>query len=174
MERFDDNGHITAQGFSLLLHGEPDTLSRLELAEHLSFCDECCQKYADLMETEPLFSPPQPVAPNVCGQLRSRKRTIRFRRIFKVGLAASLALGLWSAGLGAGIIPAAPSPDTLNFGAAPAVVEKIAKQQQAMRQTREALTGSDPQEDAATLNMKISRALDNFMRNFTNGGDDPS
>lgn len=55
MERFDDNGHITAQGFSLLLHGEPDTLSRLELAEHLSFCDECCQKYADLMETEPLF-----------------------------------------------------------------------------------------------------------------------
>lgn len=47
MDVFDDRtGHITAEGFAALLAGELDELASLEVAEHLSFCDSCCARYA--------------------------------------------------------------------------------------------------------------------------------
>ena len=42
MERFHTDGHLTDEALAALIRdGRPDELSRLEIAEHLSFCDVC-------------------------------------------------------------------------------------------------------------------------------------
>lgn len=46
-ELFDPNGHLTDDAFGALLRDEPlDEMERLEISEHLSFCDRCVERYA--------------------------------------------------------------------------------------------------------------------------------
>ena len=42
MEIFRHDGHLTGEAFSALVTGAPlDETARLELAEHLAYCDLC-------------------------------------------------------------------------------------------------------------------------------------
>ena len=45
---FAPDGHLTDCAFDDLLHSEPDELARLEIAEHLAFCDHCTERYTEL------------------------------------------------------------------------------------------------------------------------------
>lgn len=59
-ELFDPNGHLTDDAFGALLRDEPlDEMERLEISEHLSFCDRCVERYAALLDGSELLSPPR-------------------------------------------------------------------------------------------------------------------
>ena len=51
MDVFRNDGHLSDGVLESLIHnGEAlDELTRLEAAEHLAFCDQCLQRYTDLL-----------------------------------------------------------------------------------------------------------------------------
>lgn len=58
MERFRDDGHLTDEALSALIQQVPmGELERLEIAEHLAFCDICLQRYTTLLTDAPLLTP---------------------------------------------------------------------------------------------------------------------
>ena len=58
MKLFQNNGHLTDEAIRALTRGEDlEELTRLEMAEHLSFCDECLERYTAALENAPLLSP---------------------------------------------------------------------------------------------------------------------
>lgn len=73
---FRDDGHLTDEALTVLVQDEiPDELTRLEIAEHLAFCDHCLRRYTALLEDGTALLAPE----NSCRRtLRSR---IRFRAI---------------------------------------------------------------------------------------------
>ena len=51
MELFQEDGHLTQYALDALVQDLPlDELSRLEIAEHLSFCDACVDRYSQALE----------------------------------------------------------------------------------------------------------------------------
>ena len=42
---FDRNGHLTGSGLDAMEKGTLDELGSLEAAEHISFCNECLNRY---------------------------------------------------------------------------------------------------------------------------------
>ena len=61
MEIFDRHGHLTDQALEALTGGAPlDELHRLEIAEHLAFCDRCLQRYTERLTDETLLAPTRP------------------------------------------------------------------------------------------------------------------
>lgn len=95
---FDSDGHLTDLAFEDLLHGEPDELSRLEIAEHLSFCDHCTARYTALLCGDELISVPDTLRPSVMRRIRQRARQIFFNRYVAAGAAACLTMILWLGG----------------------------------------------------------------------------
>ena len=58
MEYFRPDGHLTDEALAALVRSEPlDELVRLELAEHLAYCDDCLQRYTDALAGTPLLMP---------------------------------------------------------------------------------------------------------------------
>ena len=56
---FDDNtGHITDLGFVALENEQLSLDQRLEIAEHLSFCEDCRCRYLAFVESRPLLTRP--------------------------------------------------------------------------------------------------------------------
>lgn len=103
IDYFSDDGHLTDFALQELIYGEPSELHRLEMAEHLSFCDECTERYTALLCGCTLPAPAPPLAPGVLARIRSRARTVFLGRYLSAGVAACLALGLWAAAWHSGI-----------------------------------------------------------------------
>ena len=100
MELFYENGHLTEQALHCTAsNGELDELARLEVAEHLSFCDECVLKYTALLEEGALLEPAHPTAPSVQARIRHRARILFFNRYTAAAACAALVFGLWAAGV---------------------------------------------------------------------------
>lgn len=192
MDLFDKSGHITDEGFTLLLQDAPNLLDRLELTEHLSFCDKCCARYADLLTGDVLLMPPAPVAPDLMERIRRRSRTIFFNRFVKVGLAASLAMGLWLTGINYGIIDISPRFDqnaqqphalsatadtsngfNLDEGSQTGAGQFMARQQENAKKLQASFdaVAAKSADDSPTLNMKISLAVENLLSSITHKGD---
>ena len=89
---FDQDGHLTGRAFDDLLHGEPDELARLEIAEHLAYCDRCLQRYTELLDQAPLLCPARSCKESLWRQVR--KRTIRLLTSRYATAAAAVALAL--------------------------------------------------------------------------------
>ena len=49
MKLFREDGHLTDEGLRALIAGELDEMGRLETAEHLDFCDQCVERYSELL-----------------------------------------------------------------------------------------------------------------------------
>ncbi|MCI8649528.1 MAG: hypothetical protein HFG20_05365 [Anaerotruncus sp.] len=97
---FCESGHLTDDALQALIQDEPlDELSRLEIAEHLSFCDRCVARYAAMLEEPVLVSPPETLVPGVIKRLRQRARQVFRSRYTTAIAAASFALVFWNAGL---------------------------------------------------------------------------
>ena len=160
MDGFDDRtGHLTAEGFAALLAGELDDLASLEVAEHLSFCDSCCARYAGLLTGEVLLEPERPLAPPVMERVKRHGRVIFFRRAMKVGLAACLALTLWFSGVFT-LLPSAigtAGPDRT----AQRLEQEQRRNDAAEKELKEQLDTADAPE--GTLNMRISNAIDQLF-----------
>lgn len=98
MKLFRDDGHLTDEALTALAGESLDDLSRLEVAEHLAFCDLCLQRYTLALEPQPLLTPS-------CSCRESLMRRIRERTLHLItsryATAAAVALALtvvWGSG----------------------------------------------------------------------------
>ena len=59
-ELFYADGHLTDDAFLALVHNDENLteLERLEISEHLSFCDECIIRYTACLEDDSLLIAP--------------------------------------------------------------------------------------------------------------------
>lgn len=100
MEPFRTDGHLTDETLAALARGrELDELTRLEIAEHLAFCDACLQRYTDLLATAPLLVPAHSCRESLW--VRVRRRTLRLVTSRYATAAAAVALALtvvWGSG----------------------------------------------------------------------------
>lgn len=100
MTLFHDNGHLNDAAFQTLLSDQPlSELERLEIAEHLSFCDRCVERYALLLDDTLLLSPPEPITPSVLLRVKERARKIFLNKYTTVVAAASFAILFWNIGV---------------------------------------------------------------------------
>lgn len=97
MKLFDDDGHLSEESFSLLLNDGGDELQRLEISEHLSFCDACLAAYLEKLESQALIAPVVSRVEQI-RQSGARRGMSLFYRRFTVVAATFLAMILWSAG----------------------------------------------------------------------------
>ena len=142
---FDIDGHLTDEALQMLINGNPLTeLERLELSEHLAFCDICVAKYADLLEDHLLLSPAEPVAPSVIKRVQERVRKIFVNKYATAIAAACFAIVFWNIGL-------------FNFN--------ITDNGKLLnRLSDKASSFSEKTEQVST---QLSEALDKFMNSFT-------
>lgn len=110
---FDEAGHLTDDTLVALVHstdaenmaeGADDAvdfneLQRLEIAEHLSFCDECVLRYTELMADDALLTPSDLVEPSVMRKLEKEERRQYFSKWVSMVMAASFAILFWVAGV---------------------------------------------------------------------------
>lgn len=90
IEVFDRDGCLTDDALLALIRQEPDEMTRLEIAEHLSFCDRCTERYSELLCEAPLRAPAEPLADSVIEALARRVRVLFFHRYIAAGMAACL------------------------------------------------------------------------------------
>lgn len=100
---FREDGHLTDEALCAAVEQVLDEMSRLEVAEHLSFCDGCLERYTALLTDDTLLTPARPIAPPVLSRLRKRAVAVMFNRYTTYGAAACLALMLWGAGVFTGL-----------------------------------------------------------------------
>ena len=100
MERFRDDGHLTDEALSALIQQVPlGELERLEIAEHLAFCDICLQRYTTLLEDAPLLTPAQSCRETLWARIRRRTIRLVTSRYATAAAAVVLALTLLWSGL---------------------------------------------------------------------------
>ncbi len=96
---FTDSGHITKQAFKQFLNGKLNDLACLEIAEHLSFCDECIECLVDETNSTLLFTPPHEMKKNIIKTLYVRTAKALLNKYTAYVAAAVIALVLWGSGL---------------------------------------------------------------------------
>ena len=95
---FLKDGHLSDEGLAALRDGGLDELARLEAAEHLSFCDQCLDRYLALAEPA-LVQPPQDLTLPVMRRVRQRMARLLLNRYAVAAAAVLLAFGLWGGGV---------------------------------------------------------------------------
>ena len=110
MDVFRNDGHLSDGVLESLIHnGEAlDELTRLEAAEHLAFCDQCLQRYTDLLAGTELLIPANSCQDRLWPRIRFRAIRLLTSRYATAAAAVALALTLlWGSGNLSG---AAPEP----------------------------------------------------------------
>ena len=109
MEQFDPAGHLTDGALLALAHEEvPDELARLEMAEHLAYCDQCLHRYTALLAEAPLLTPAHSCRESLWRRVRARTLRLLTSRYATAAAAVALALTvLW--GSAAVPLPKRPS-----------------------------------------------------------------
>ena len=99
---FRDDGHLTGGALLALAGNEDgfDELARLEIAEHLAFCDECLQRYTALLEDGgALLAPRRSCRKTLWSRVRTRALRMAAGRYATAAAAVALALTmLWGGG----------------------------------------------------------------------------
>ena len=98
MELFREDGCMTDAGFRAMMDGQLDELGRLEAAKHLSYCDQCMDRYTALLTADALEKPPKSVQGAVMGTIWARLMQNTYGGAAVAGVAAVLALTLWRSG----------------------------------------------------------------------------
>lgn len=108
---FDENGHLTddtlrAFAASTHIQGEEGEdgiafteLARLEIAEHLSFCDQCILRYTEFLCDDQMAAPSDLVTPSVMKKLEKEQRGRYVQKWLSMTMAASFAILFWVAGI---------------------------------------------------------------------------
>ena len=110
MELFDPSGHLTDRALLALVRNEElDELARLELAEHLAYCDRCLQRYTALLADVPLLVPAHSCRESLWRRIRARTIQIFTSRYAAAVAGVVLALTLvWGSGYGSIRLPELP------------------------------------------------------------------
>lgn len=118
MELFSSSGHLTDEALLALIQGrELPELARLEMAEHLAYCDQCLQRYTMLLTDDALLSPAQPCQAALWRRIRERTLRLLASRYTTAAAAVALALTvLW------GSSPTLPFKDQLSLPKTPSAI----------------------------------------------------
>lgn len=95
---FREDGHLSDGALAALAKHEDcfSELERLEIAEHLAFCDSCLQRYTMALEEETLLVPERSCQPSLWATIRSRALRLAVSRYATAAAAVTLALTvLW-------------------------------------------------------------------------------
>ena len=93
MELFDQHGHLTDEALRALTENAPmDELSRLEVAEHLAFCDQCLQRYTLYLAGQPTLVPAHSCQESLWRRIRQRSIRLITSRYATAAAAVVLAL----------------------------------------------------------------------------------
>lgn len=110
MEIFRHDGHLTDEALAALVNGTPlDETARLELAEHLAYCDLCLQRYTGAMAGAPLLVPERSCQESLWRRIRARTVQMFTSRYAAAVAGVVLALTLvWGSGYGSFRLPDLP------------------------------------------------------------------
>lgn len=101
MDVFDKRGHLTEQALRSLVNNEPlEEPERLELAEHLAFCDQCLQRYTELLTDDVLLTPSPACRDGLIWRIRRRAVRLVTSRYATAAAAVALALTVLWGGAG--------------------------------------------------------------------------
>ncbi len=145
-EYFNRDGHISDAGFSALISGGADELKRLELAEHLSFCDDCVLRYSQLLCEDTLITPPHPITESILKRVKNRVRVLFFNRYVTAAAAACIAMVLWVTGV-------------LGMQSIPTENDRFSLVNSAQKITQSTVKFSESVSDSVS---KIFRSIENF------------
>ena len=95
----DETGCLTTFGLESLVEGSLGELERLEVSEHLAYCDLCVERYTALLAEETLLEAPELMRQGVLAAVRKRAVKVFVNRYFHMAVAASLTLVLWGSGV---------------------------------------------------------------------------
>lgn len=124
MTRFYDDGHLTDEALTALILGtDADELGRLEMAEHLAFCDQCLQRYTDLLAAGTLLTPAKSCQESLWRRIRARTLHLLTSRYATAAAAVALALTVLWGGVGLSSRPAGGHPFFQQAGTA--VTERL-------------------------------------------------
>ena len=110
MEIFRHDGHLTDGALAALVAREPlDETARLEIAEHLAYCDLCLQRYTSALAGAPLLAPERSCRESLWRRIRARTIQIFTSRYAAAVAGVVLALTLvWGSGYGSIRLPELP------------------------------------------------------------------
>ena len=99
---FREDGHLSDRALAALARNEDrfDELERLEIAEHLAFCDECLQRYTLALEGGDLLVPERSCQKTLWARIRSRALRLAVSRYATAAAAVTLALTVLWGGTG--------------------------------------------------------------------------
>ena len=107
MEFFDQHGHLTDEALRALTENAPmDELSRLEVAEHLAFCDQCLQRYTLYLAGQPTLVPAHSCQESLWRRIRQRSIRLITSRYATAAAAVVITAGLWYSGVFGGAMEA--------------------------------------------------------------------
>lgn len=114
IDLFGEDGHLTKAAFSALAGDEGlGELERLEITEHLSFCDDCLLSYTQFLEEGTLLEGPQEgLRQPVFARLRERMRRLFVNKFVTVAAAVCITMALWLTGVFKMEIPLAGKENT--------------------------------------------------------------
>ena len=95
----EQRGHLTDYALGALASEDLDELARLEIAEHLAFCDHCLERYTRILDREPLLETPDLFVPSVRRAFRRKMARLTASRYFTVSVSACISLVLWVTGV---------------------------------------------------------------------------
>ena len=91
---FREDGHLSREALAALARNEDrfGELERLEIAEHLAFCDDCLQRYTLALEDGALLVPERSCQKALWARIRSRALRLAVSRYATAVAAVTLAL----------------------------------------------------------------------------------
>ena len=97
MQVFRSDGHLTDEALAALARGdELEELTRLEIAEHLAFCDQCLERYTARLAGTELLMPAHSCRESIWSRIRARTLRMITSRYATAAAAVVLALTmLW-------------------------------------------------------------------------------
>ena len=123
MDIFREDGHLTDTALDAVVRGEDlPQLSRLEISEHLAYCDLCLQRYTDALSGSELLIPANSCQESLWVRIRMRTFRLLTSRYATAAAAVILALTvLWSSKLPFSV----PEPNTNISEAEETLPEKL-------------------------------------------------
>ena len=92
MTCFRPDGHLTDAALTALVRGGClEELDRLELAEHLAYCDQCLQRYTELLSEGPMLTPARSCRESLRRRIRQRAVQLGVSRYATAAAAVTLA-----------------------------------------------------------------------------------
>ena len=150
-ELFLENGHLTDAALQGLIDGTLDEMGRLEVGEHLSFCDACLDRYTALLTGDVLLEPDTHQTLPVMREIRTRQVNTTMRRYATAVAAVAIGSVLWYTGVFQGMSTSLSNVQSLS-------------QQNASQEQQITMPETPPREQQGGIGESIRKAVQDWSR----------